>query len=140
MHYILESGLVGLYSLLLYFVLALFVNNFLSLSFSFSLFALGFFKHFLGYFLNIHTFYCNNGYACNKINRNKKIYTAFYNIPSLVAESILEGILFLVFGYFIYLFIKTKFLITFIIGTILHILSEWLSIHDLFCKNHCINV
>jgi hypothetical protein len=69
MHYILEAFLVGLYSLILCVITSFFIDNFYVL-----LFVTGIVKHFLGYLLNIHTFYCKQGYACLKMHKyfNKK--------------------------------------------------------------------
>jgi hypothetical protein len=142
MHYILEAFFVGLYSLILCVITSFFIDNFYVL-----LFVTGIVKHFLGYLLNIHTFYCNNGYAClkihkysNKKNDKKNDKKNTDNNFVLLIECIVEGILFLVLGYFLKLFIKYKPTIFFLIGFLLHLIFEWLNIHQLFCKYRCNNL
>lgn len=72
-------------------------------------FLLGFFKHLLGYFLYMHTLYCNYGNACKKVGNNvshENKYAIFSNI--LIIESLLEGFLYLFFGIILNKFIKIK--------------------------------
>ena len=116
--YFIEAIIIGIYSSIIY----LLCNNF---SKNFSLFFIvGFLKHFMGYYLNIHSYYCKN---CN------------YNFIYLFIDSICEGLLFLFIGYILSLFIHQKIIIFFIIGFCLHIVFEWLGIHKWFCKNRCFN-
>lgn len=126
MHYIFESIFVGIYSILLYIILSIYIDNIYLLYFS-----IGFFKHFLGYFLKIQDYYCNYGYSCGK--KSKVNVT---NIE-IFLESIFEGISFVLFAVFLLLFIKNKALIVFIIGVLFHNLYELLGIHKLFCKYRC---
>jgi hypothetical protein len=135
MYYILEAFLVGIYSSILYVLSSNFTSNFNIL-----LFVTGFIKHFLGYLLNIHTFYCNNGYACSKINKNlgSVRFIAVTDRITLFLESIIEGIIFLGIGWVLSFFTSYRLLIIFLIGFLLHIISELLYIHDTFCNTKCI--
>jgi hypothetical protein len=129
MNYLFESIIVGAYSSIVYLITKNFVNNVYLL-----FFLIGFIKHLLGYLLNIHTFYCNYGYACSNKNKNKvAIYTNY-----LFAESVIEGILYLSFGLLFNKIIKNKLIDIFIVGVLLHIISEKLKIHIFFCKNRCV--
>ena len=59
MHYLIEAILIGIYTSIIYMLVKPFIENTLLL-----FFIIGFFKHFFAYFIGLHTYYCNNGYAC----------------------------------------------------------------------------
>ena len=128
MRYIIESIFVGIYSSLVYLIINVFVTNIYLL-----LFLTGFIKHLFGYLLNIHTLYCNYGYACNN---KQTIHSTFSNYLGI--ESIGEGLLYVCFGKMLVSFISHKVLLFFIIGVLLHLIFEYLNIHKLFCKYRCI--
>ena len=120
MNYIFEAIFIGLYSLLLYVPINLLFKN-VSLVF----FVTGFLKHFLGYFIGIHTLYCKiNGLEIAKINFIK-----------LVLESLFEGLLFLILGLIISS--KSKRIEIFIIGFFLHIIFELIGLHRVFINGTC---
>jgi hypothetical protein len=133
MNYIIESIFVGLYSACVY----LFFSYFIHFSYKnmyLLLLLVGFFKHFLGYILSIHTWYCNNGEACLKIPERNERYIA--SSVNLLRDSILEAIYYLFLGLILRNIAKDVYLF-FMIGFILHILSEKLKIHTYFCVNYC---
>ena len=130
MHYFFESIFVGVYTLLIYILLNSFIIN---KNINIILFIIGFFKHYLGHYLNLHTYYCNNGYAC-KINSNIKSIATNLDI---FIESFFEGILFIFIGKIIHKYTNNNFLLFFLIGFTLHILSEIFHIHTFFCNNRC---
>ena len=133
MNYIIESIFVGFYSVTVY----LFFSRFIYVSHQnlyLLLLLVGFFKHFLGYILNIHTWYCNNGIACLKIQDRKQKYIA--TSKNLLRDSILEALAYLFLGFILQHIVKNVYLF-FMIGFILHILSEKLKIHTYFCVNYC---
>lgn len=138
--FITEALLVGMYTLILY----LFLSQIISIQKhpEYFFFILGFIKHFLGDFVQLHTFFCNYGYACGYYFNNSNI---LYRISQrkefvIIIESILEGLLFL-FIYFLFATILLKTNINWIsilcIGFFLHIFSELIGIHQLFCKYRC---
>ena len=144
MHIVLESILVGIYSVILFKILFSFISNKYIL-----LFTLGFLKHFLSYYLGFQTYYCNNGYACNAILDKNKKYVASGKF--LDVESILEGLWFLVVGLVIFSVVHQahifKFIknektipsdIIFLIGAATHLLVESLKLHEYFCKHRCV--
>ena len=148
MHYILESIFVGAYSLIIFLILSHFLQDYIKL-----LFLTGIFKHFLGYFLQIHRYYCNHGYAC-KVSPSTHVYsgilTARSNITLLVFESILEGFAFLVFGlllrhvftqilgiYNIHNKKEENIIMIFLLGVSFHLVAEFTGIHTYFCKERC---
>lgn len=144
MRVVLESIFVGLYLVILFRALLLFIRNKYIL-----LFTLGFLKHFLSYFLGFQSYYCNNGYACNGILDKSKTYVA--SDKFLVVESILEGLWFLVVGLIIFSIVYQAYsfkfvknektipsVIIFLIGAFTHILAEIFKLHDYFCKNRCV--
>lgn len=143
MHYIFESTIVGMYSLIIYICFDFGMNP------NIKLFMVGFIKHLLGYILNIHTYYCNNGYACLKYQKqiqshknnhsdisdsdSKKV--AKTSIPALFIESAFEGCLFVFLNIFLLkLKIKNNYARIFILGVILHLVFEFLQLHIYFCK------
>lgn len=147
MYYIFESIIVGIYSLLIYISFHLVVGGGNT---NIKIFMVGFIKHLLGYILNIHTYYCNNGQAClkyqkqldnrdlNNLNTNanaprKKV--AKISVASLFVESVFEGCLFVFFNLFLLkLKIKHNYVRIFLLGVMLHIIFELLQLHLYFCK------
>jgi len=127
MHYIIESILVGVYSVFIYLLFSRFIYKNLYVL----LLVVGFFKHFLGSGLGLHTWYCNNGSACTK---NKTYIEA--NTTYLLRDSIYEALMYLCLG-FILQGILTNMSLFFAIGVILHILAEKLLIHRYFCRRYC---
>ena len=127
MHYIIESLLVGMYSVFIY----LFFSRFIYKNLYLLLLVVGFFKHFLGSSLGLHTWYCNNGSACIKDKKYTEANTLY-----LLRYSIYESLLYLIFG-FLLQGILTNMALFFVIGVILHILAEKLLIHRDFCRESC---
>jgi hypothetical protein len=129
MHYIFESFFVGLYSSIIFLIL----NKIIKVEINLLIFLTGFAKHFLGWLLQIHTYYCNYGYACKKQSKTSSNYTHM-----LLVECVLEGIVFVLFYNVIKRIHKMKTIyIIFIIGILLHILAEKLKIHSFFCEKRC---
>jgi hypothetical protein len=129
MNYNIESLLVGLYTCIIYLLFSPFIKNFYLL-----LLVVGFFKHFLGSIVGLHTWYCNNGETCLKVLDEDQRYIA--NTLYIIRDSIYESIVFLFLG-FILSYKLTNIYLFFVIGIILHILSEKLGIHKYFCMNSC---
>ena len=127
MHYIIESILVGVYSVLIYLLFSRFIYK----NLYFLLLVVGFFKHFLGSSLGLHVWYCNNGSACIKDKNNYKANTVY-----LLRDSIYESLLYLFLG-FILQGILTNIYLFFAIGVLLHILAEKLMVHRDFCRKSC---
>lgn len=136
MNYLLESLFVGIYCCLIY--LALFYTG-LTANVYLMLFIVGFMKHFFGYFLKIHDYYCKYGcrkYDCSDNNKNAH---AKRNELVLTGESILEGVAFIILGSLLTLFIKSKVVMYFILGFGIHIISEIIGLHSYFCRERCIS-
>jgi hypothetical protein len=133
MHYFFESIFVGVYTLIIYILLNSFIIN---KNINFILFIIGFFKHYLGHYLNLHNYYCNNGYACNSTSNKKSIAT---NLDIFI-ESFFEGIIFIFIGQIINNYTNNNFLLFFLIGFTLHMLSELFHIHTFFCNNRCTKI
>ena len=133
MNYIIESIIVGFYCLILYLFFSLFIKNFYLL-----LLVVGFFKHFIASKLGVHTWFCNNGYACLKVNNTNNTYQASEH--HLFIESMLEAIAFFIVGVLLHItarnFLSNDYLF-FGIGIILHLISEQLLIHKFFCLHNC---
>lgn len=135
MHYIIESILVGIYTLFIYLPLWFLIQN-LWIRF----FLLGFFKHLLGSILNIHHYYCNYGYACNK-SKNEERGNYIYDRSNILMESFLEGIYFLTTGYLFFVWYKKgPFFFVFLLALFTHLFFEWAGIHQYVCKYKCIKI
>jgi hypothetical protein len=137
MNYIFESIFVGFYSIIIYFIInSILLYKNISINISLILFNVGFFKHFISYFIGLYTYYCNNGSSCKNKNDvpKKALFPGYIN---LIKESFIEGILFLLLGGFILFFIKKKEYAIFLIGFLLHIFAEHVGIHKDFCKTQC---
>ncbi len=130
MNYVIEAIFVGVYTVLIYVVCSLFIEDIYSL-----LIVVGFLKHFLAGQLGIHKYYCNEGEACKRIHSSDKGYKN--NKKHLFIQSILEGFVFLLLGTLLKRYIKRKEILFFSIGLIAHISSELLCIHDIFCRYYC---
>ena len=146
MYYLLEALLVGLYTFIVYLLFSVVIKNFYLL-----LLVVGFSKHLLGYFLGLHTWYCNYGEACISVrdrdnvsdNGKKRTATSIH----LLRDSLIESLMFLVLGTIIHNILTnslTKFKgiyelpILFVsIGVMLHILAEKAIIHRQFCITNC---
>ena len=163
MHYIFESILVGIYSGVIAIILSFALHNYYYL-----LFLTGFIKHVCGYYLNIHTYYCNYGDACMRMcngNNNNNILISKNKPTQLIFESIIEGLAYIVGGFICSFFISLRlapseynrntstrfassafssisnmYISVFIVGIAMHILSELLGIHRFFCKNRCVKL
>ena len=133
MNYIIESIFVGIYSAILYLFFSLFIGPSYK-NLYFLLIIVGFSKHLLGSFLNIHTMYCNNGEACVKTLNQDTTYIA--SKINLFRDSLLEAISYLFLGFILQNIVKNMYLF-FTIGFLLHLLSEILLIHTYFCKTYC---
>ena len=132
-----ESVFVGLYCLILYIILKnLNINLNININLYYFLFIFGFLKHFLSYYFGIHDYYCNNGYACNNCNNSKKVSQAKY----LLLDSILEGLVFIIVGYYILKYFANKYLGFFIVGVFLHLFAELFFLHNFFCKYRCSDI
>ena len=134
-----EALFVGIYTWFLY----LFISQIISIQKypEYFFFILGFTKHFLGDFVQLHTYFCNYGYACKYYFNPSNI---FYRVSQrkefvIMIESILEGLLFL-FVYFLFSTIFRKninWITIFCIGFLLHLCFEYMGIHRFFCKYRC---
>ena len=135
MHYIFESILVGIYSGVIAIILSFVIHNYYYL-----LFLTGFIKHVGGYYLNIHTYYCNHGDACTRTPSTWSTARSKNNPRQLIFESIIEGIAYVVGGFICSFLISNMYVSVFIVGIAMHILAELLGIHRFFCKNRCIKL
>jgi len=136
MNYIIESILVGLYSVVIFLFFSPFVGSDHK-KFYLTLVAVGFLKHLMGSFLGIHTWYCNNGDACIKKLPQNHRYIA--KTTNLLRDSIFEAFAYLCLGFILRGLFKNDLMgLFFTIGFILHLLSELLLIHNSFCNTYCV--
>jgi hypothetical protein len=162
-NYVIESIAVGLYSLFIFYILSQTTTINSKTKATIMLFTTGFFKHLLGNLLQIHDYYCNNGSACSflQLRENQPIpqteshikYISQNKTAMLIIECIMEGIIFVIL-YNMILYIlnqqlakqgqqstnkqtRNNMTIVFLIGLIMHVLSEKTGVHTYFCKTRC---
>ena len=126
MHYISESLFVGVYSCILYLLVPIGDTRT-------ALFVVGFLKHYLGNWLGIQDYYCNNGYSCKSQRPTK--YTVTHS--DLILESVAEGVLFLILGTALLMLNKNMIVTYFLIGMIMHLLFEFSGAHQKICAYRC---
>ena len=154
-NYVIESIAVGLYSLFIFYILSKTTTINSKTKATIMLFTTGFLKHLLGNLLQIHDYYCNNGSACSFLQLREKQtkYISQNKIEMLIIECIMEGIIFVIL-YNMILYIlnqqlakqgqqstnsksRNNMTIVFLIGFIMHDLSEKTGVHAYFCKTRC---
>jgi hypothetical protein len=158
-NYVIESIAVGFYSLFIFYILSKTTTINSKTKATIILFTTGFLKHLLGNVLKIHDYYCNNGAACFflQLRENQPIphikYITQNKTAMLILECIIEGIIFVIlYNMILYIFnqqlnkqtqpthvtkTRNNMTIVFLIGFIMHILSEKIGIHTYFCKTRC---
>lgn len=120
-----ESLFVGVYVC----VISFFVSYVVSSNFTLLLFVVGFLKHFLGYYLKIQDYYCASCVKGSNSYTTKQI---------LFGESIFEGVVFIIMGLLLKVFIENRVVLMFLLGFLLHIVAEFVGVHKYFCKNRCV--
>ena len=84
----------------------------------FSLFFVGFLKHFFGYYLQLQSLFCKYR------GKHKAIKNNYF-----LLNCVKEGIIFTL----MYLFINNAF----VTGFVMHIISEYIGLHKSFIRNSC---
>ncbi len=129
MHPFFEAIFVGCYTYVIYTLVSFFQikNIYVVLCIT------GFMKHYIAYYSGLHTYYCNNGYAC------KDMVHSYMQRDSndVYKEAIIEGILFVCIGSILLQFMN-KNIVIFMVPFILHIAFEVLGIHGMFCRYLCV--
>jgi hypothetical protein len=123
MNLIAEQLVVGFFTLFIYLLLLPFRLPFYTL-----LFFDGFLKHFIGYYIGLQTLFCD---------KHKPGTKSIVSLPQLIAECILEGILFVIFGSVLHKLQIKKHLIPYIIAFSIHTIVSYTGIHDIFLKHRC---
>ena len=129
MYYVLEAIFIGIFSLFLYFSLITIYKPIKDIPFLVLLFILGFIKHLFGYIVGLETAYC----------KKYKSPSANAVFPTLF-DNLLEGIFFIILGSCLSILIKKKYIIIFLIGFLLHIISELAGLHNYFINKKCVYI
>jgi len=121
MNLIIEAFFIGIYTSLF----NIFTNN---LNIYIDFFIIGFLKHLIGYYLQLHDYYCYN-------KKNKKAIINKY----IIKDSIYEGICFILIGNIIKkLFdLENMRIVLFLVGFSFHIIAEFIGLHNYFLNNRC---
>ncbi len=116
-----EAVFIGFLNILIYY-LFFFIDNMVI-----QLFTVGFIKHFISYFIGIQDYYCKiykgDGYKSKPTN--------------IIVECLLEGLLFIYVGLLLLKIIENRYLLFFLLGFFIHIISEFYGIHSLFLIYNC---
>lgn len=126
-----EAIFVGIYTTILYAILYILLPTSIIPTIMLY-FYLGFYKHLLAYYIGIHNYYCNNGYACQ--GPQSKALGDY-----ILIDSILEGILFIIICTVAMSKKINPYLNMFMIGILLHLFAEFTQIHAMFCRYRCIS-
>jgi hypothetical protein len=130
MHYVIESIFVGAFTAFLYWILSILpILPILSIL-PILLFVIGFIKHYAGYYL-LHDYYCTYGDACISYHMHKR------KEGNIMIESLLEGGAFVIVGLTLSYFVHKRSELFFLVGFLLHILSEVSGLHTHFCRDLC---
>lgn len=120
---LLEALFIGFFNIIIYFPLS-FINNLII-----QLFAVGFMKHLISYLIGIQNYYCKT-YKGNN----------YQSKPSnIIIECLFEGLFFIYIGLLLSKLIDNIYLLFFMLGFSIHIISEFYGIHELFLMHNCKN-
>lgn len=114
-----ESIFIGIYCYIIYNIIDIFIIK----NIYYKIFIIGFIKHFLGYYLKLHDYYCN---------KSNNIAISKY----LIIDSMGEGLLFLLL-YTLFKFNENNIIY---VGIFIHLLFEILGFHELFRMHRCIPI
>jgi len=118
---LLEAVFIGFFNIIIYYPLS-FINNLVI-----ELFMVGFMKHLISYLMGIQDYYCktyiDNNYQSKPLN--------------IIFECLLEGLFFIYIGLLLSKLIDNRYLLLFLLGFFIHIISEFYGIHKLFLIYNC---
>ena len=134
-----ESLVVGIYTTVIAFSLSVFISYSKNVYLFF--FILGFTKHFLGFWLQLQTLYCNYGETCKKMHNLNPVWKWKALEPSLL-ENMGEGILFILVGLLLkkVFSIPNVYFVSFFVGFLTHFIADWIGAHSYFCKKRCVKI
>lgn len=116
-----EAIFIGFLNILIYYPF-FFIDNLVI-----QLFIVGFIKHLISYLIGIQDYYC-------------KIYKgdSYQSKPSnIIIECLFEGLFFIYIGLLLSKIIENRYLLFFLLGFSIHIISEFYGIHSLFLIYNC---
>ena len=117
------------------------VNKWIVLSFL--LYTFGFIKHEVGYYLTIESNYCKQTNICRQLLEKSepvlivRVRNWLSFLGNIWAESIGEGIIFVLVGLPTFVFFSNKLVAAFITGILANVFAEYSGIHDHFCRTSC---
>ena len=135
MHYFVESIVVGLYCVTIFWMLRPYI-----LDKNVLFFLTGFSKHLFGWILGLQTYYCKFGNACERYNSGANTMRSFSFTGQMFAESLAEGFIFLLTLQILFKIANNtlnKYVILFLLGVLLHLSFELSGIHHRFCLESC---
>jgi hypothetical protein len=150
---LLRSGLSGIYALIIYVLVSKFIPVKKQLAFfgifnkwlvlAFLLYTFGFIKHEIGYYLTIESSYCEKTNVCEKLVKQiqstwiDRFKVTFGFLQNIWIENVGEGILFVLVGLPLFVFMENKLVAAFLTGILSDVVAEYSGIHKYFCKTSC---
>jgi hypothetical protein len=118
---LIEAVFIGFFNIIIYYPIAA-INKLII-----QLFIVGFMKHLISYLIGIQDYYCRT-YKGNN----------FQSKPSnIIIECLLEGLLFIYIGLLLSKLMDNRYLLFFLLGFFIHIISDFYGIHDVFLIYNC---
>jgi len=118
---LIEAIFIGFLNIIIYYLFS-FIDKLVI-----QLFTVGFIKHLISYFIGIQDYYC-------KIYKGEGYQSKPANI---IVECLLEGLLFIYIGLLLSKIIQYRYLLFFLLGFFIHIISDFYGIHSLFLIYNC---
>jgi hypothetical protein len=131
----------GLFAKYLRYYSDILYNKWLVLAFL--LYTFGFIKHEIGYYLTIESNYCEKTNVCAKLAKQTqptwidRFKATFGFLENIWIENVGEGILFILVGLPLFVFMENKLIAAFLTGVLADIVAEYTGIHKYFCKTTC---
>lgn len=150
---IIGAAISGFYSILIFIMVSKFVpvKEWLAFHGVFNkwvvlavlLFEFGYIKHEVGYYFAIESNYCENTKVCSELFIQSqptyidRVKIALGATQNLLVENIAEGLVFVLVGMPMFVFIADKRLAAFITGAAGHLISKYSGFHQHFCRTTC---
>ena len=107
------------------------------------LFTFGYIKHAIGYYTSLYPGYCKQTGVCEKLAKQE--HASYYEkIKAIVGfgeniwlESVGEGIVYILVGVPLFLFVSPQLLAAFLTGVSAHLISGYSGINASFCRTSC---
>ena len=138
-----SAALSGIYTVIVYS----FVSSFILIkprieqfTFIVFLYAFGFLKHEIGYYMTIESSYCKQTGVCDETRKDSATIKNYLGFAENVwFEAAGEGIIFVIVGIPVFLLLPSKYHVfsALITGILAHFVAEYSNFHKYFCRDSC---